>query len=215
MMQIDAGDTIWRFDRAFLTSSWTCIWDRGCHGIGPSKEPGLGLGCCSLGAHLDGSDERMLVAASADALGPELFERFEAARSGGVLSDDGDFTRVLDGACVFLNRPGFSGGAGCALHLGAVAAGESPIDWKPSVCWQLPVHVDWEMGENNVEIATVRGWKRADWGEHGTAMAWCCTERADGTEAYVGDAAVVDSLAEELTEIVGTEVFVELRRRLG
>ena len=53
-------------------------------------------------------------------------------------------TRVVDGACIFLNRPGFAGGAGCALHLAAVDAGESPIDWKPSVCWQLPIRVDWE-----------------------------------------------------------------------
>jgi hypothetical protein len=42
-------------------------------------------------------------------------------------------------------------------------------------------------------------------------MAWCCTE---GTRAYVGDTPVIDSLAEELQAIVGTEVYVELRRRL-
>jgi hypothetical protein len=43
-------------------------------------------------------------------------------------------------------------------------------------------------------------------------MAWCCTE---GTRAYVGDRPVIDALAEELDAIVGTEVFVELCRRLG
>jgi hypothetical protein len=43
-------------------------------------------------------------------------------------------------------------------------------------------------------------------------MAWCCTE---GTDAYVGGRPVVDSLADELTEIVGHTVYVELRRRLG
>jgi hypothetical protein len=42
-------------------------------------------------------------------------------------------------------------------------------------------------------------------------MAWCCTE---GDRAYVGDSAVIDSLAEELAEIVGEDVYVELRRRL-
>lgn len=215
MVEIEDGDTIWRFDRAFLTSNWTCIWDRGCHGIGPTRDAASGLGCCSLGAHLDGADEQMLVAASAEALSPELFEHYDAARSGGVLRDDGDYTRVVDGACIFLNQPGFAGGAGCALHLGATAAGESAIDWKPSVCWQLPVHVDWRMGDDDVEVATVRGWTRADWGEHGTTMAWCCTDRADGAEAFVGAQPVVDSLAEELTEMVGAAVYVELRRRLG
>jgi hypothetical protein len=42
-------------------------------------------------------------------------------------------------------------------------------------------------------------------------MAWCCTE---GDRAYVGDRPVIESLAEELIELVGNEVFVELKRRL-
>ena len=42
-------------------------------------------------------------------------------------------------------------------------------------------------------------------------MAWCCTE---GTLAYVGERPVVKSLGAELEAIVGTEVYVELRRRI-
>jgi hypothetical protein len=42
-------------------------------------------------------------------------------------------------------------------------------------------------------------------------MAWCCTE---GTDAYVGNSSVIDSLEDELSEIVGTEVFIQLRNRL-
>ena len=42
-------------------------------------------------------------------------------------------------------------------------------------------------------------------------MAWCCTE---GDRAYVGDRPVLASLADELEEVAGTAVFVELRRRL-
>ncbi len=80
------------------------------------------------------------------------------------------------------------------------------------MCWQLPVKVDWQMRADDVEIATVRGWTRDDWGDDGDAMAWCCTEEP---EAYVGTLPVIDSLADELTAIVGTEVFVELRSRLG
>ena len=53
-------------------------------------------------------------------------------------------TRVVDGACIFLNRPGFAGGEGCALHIAALACDESPTEWKPSVCWQLPLRVDWQ-----------------------------------------------------------------------
>ena len=211
--EVDAGDTLWRFDRRFLASNWTCIWGRGCQGIGPVAAPELGYGCCSLGAELDGVDEALTLAATADALSPDIFQHHAEAAAGGVFRDEArDATRVVDGACIFLNRVGFAGGAGCALHLAAVRAGESPIDWKPSVCWQLPIKVDWVMRDDDVEVATVRGWERRDWGDDGPAMAWCCTE---GTDAYVGDRRVVDSLADELTEIVGQAVYVALRRRLG
>ncbi|HEX7277831.1 MAG TPA: hypothetical protein VF244_10695, partial [Acidimicrobiales bacterium] len=203
------------FDDAFLRSNWTCIWGRGCLGIRPEAAEHLGHGCCSLGAELDGEDESRNIAALAATLEPDRFEHHAEAAAGGVFADDTrSSTRVVDGACIFLNRPGFAGGAGCALHLEALRSGDSVVVWKPSVCWQLPIKVDWEpaAGEVDVEVATVRRWERRDWGADGEAMAWCCTE---GDRAYVGDQPVVDSLAEELEEIVGTTVFVELRRRLG
>lgn len=213
MEEIDDGDTVWRFDTEFLTSNWTCIWGRGCLGIRPQPAEHLGHGCCSMGADLDGEDESRNVSALAATLEPTRFEHHAAAAEGGVFADDTrTSTRVVDGACIFLNRPGFSGGAGCALHLEAVRSGESPLVWKPSVCWQLPIKVDWEPGEGDVEVATVRRWERRDWGPDGEAMAWCCTE---GERAYVGDQPVVDSMGEELEAIVGTTVYVELRRRLG
>jgi hypothetical protein len=211
-IEIDAGDTLWRFERRFLTSNWTCIWGRGCQGILPEPATHLHHGCCSFGAELDGLDEARTVAAFADTLPPELFQHRAAALAGGIFSDETcTNTRVVDGACIFLNRADHPGGAGCALHLGALAAGESPVDWKPSVCWQLPVKVDWEMRDDDIEVATVRGWQRRDWGADGEVMAWCCTE---GPEAYVGDRPVVESLGEELAAMVGDEVYVELRRRL-
>jgi hypothetical protein len=83
--------------------------------------------------------------------------------------------------------------------------------WKPSVCWQLPIKVDWEDGADGTEVATVRRWDRRDWGSDGETMAWCCTE---GDRAYVGTSRVIDSLADELEAIVGATVFAELRRRL-
>jgi len=213
IIEVAAGDTVWRFDREFLESNWTCIWGRGCLGIEPEPAAELALGCCSVGAELDGLDEARMVAASAEAIDPAIFQHYDVARTEGVFSDaTRSATRVVDGACVFLNRPGFEGGAGCALHLAALAAGESPLDWKPSVCWQLPLKVDWEMGADDVEVATVQRWSRDAWGPDGETMAWCCTE---GDAAYVGDRPVIDSLAEELEAVVGTPVFVELRRRLG
>jgi hypothetical protein len=210
--EIVDGATRWRFDRTFLTSNWACIWGRGCLGILSDPAEELGEGCCSVGAELDG-DDAPTIAALAATLEPDRFQHHADAVVGGVFRDERrDATRVVDGACIFLNRPGFAGGAGCALHLGAVDAGESPIDWKPSVCWQLPIKVDWQPDGDDREVATVRGWTRADWGEDGEPMAWCCTE---GDRAYVGDRPVVESLGAELEAIVGTEVYVELRRRLS
>jgi len=205
------GNTLWRFDRTFLESNWSCIWGRGCQGIGSERAPDLAHGCCSLGAELDGIDEARTVAALAATLSPELFQHHAEAAAGGIFTDGTcSSTRVIDGACIFLNRPGHPAGAGCVLHLAAIAAEESPIDWKPSVCWQLPLKVDWEMRDDDVEVATVRGWARRDWGDDGDTMAWCCTEEP---EAFVGERPVIDSLAEEIAAITGDEVFVELRRR--
>ncbi|MGA8372277.1 MAG: hypothetical protein WB765_19245 [Acidimicrobiales bacterium] len=211
--EVSDGQTTWRFDRAFLTSNWTCIWGRGCLGILSEPAPGLGHGCCSVGAELDGIEEARRISALADALDPSRFEHHAAAADGGVFSDSSrSSTRVVDGACIFLNRAGFVGGAGCALHLSALDGDVSPIDFKPSVCWQLPIKVEWEAADDGTEVATVRGWSRRDWGAEGDTMAWCCTE---GPEAYVGDRPVIESMAEELDAIVGTRVFVELRRKLG
>jgi hypothetical protein len=203
---------VWHLDRAFLTSRWTCIWGRGCQGILPERTEHLRQGCCSIGADLDEDDAPNLAALTAF-IPDELFEHHVEARDGGIFRDASRTgTRIVDGACIFLNRPGFVGGEGCALHLAADDAGESPIDWKPSVCWQLPVRVEWEDQADGTEIATVRGWTRADWGDEGRVMAWCCTEEA---EAYVGDGPVFETVGEELEAIVGEDVYVELRRRLS
>ena len=211
--EIDAGATVWRFDREFLLSSWTCIWGRGCLGILDEPAEQLGQGCCSVGAELGDQDEARLLSALAACLEPDRFEHHAEAAAAGIFRDvERDATRVVDGACIFLNRPGFVGGAGCALHLAAVDAGESPREWKPGVCWQLPLRVDWEERPDGVEVATVRRWSRADWGDEGETMTWCCTE---GDRAYVGEHPVVESLAEELEALVGTPVHLELRRRLG
>jgi hypothetical protein len=211
--EIDDGETVWRFDRTFLASNWTCIWGRGCLGILDEPAEHLGQGCCSVGAEMGDEQEALNISALAATIEPARFEHHDVARAEGVFSDASHTqTRIVDGACIFFNRPGFAGGTGCALHLEALAVGDSPIDWKPSVCWQLPIKVDWEPSPDGRETATVRGWTRGDWGVEGQTMAWCCTE---GTRAYVGDGAVVESLGDELRAVTSDEVYVELRRRLA
>lgn len=212
MEEIVDGDVTWRFDTDFLRSRWTCIWGRGCLGILDEPAEDLNEGCCSIGAELADVDEAMLLSAMAALLDESVFEHHADAVDGGIFDEARTNTRIVDGACIFLNRVGFAGGAGCALHLAARARGESPVDWKPSVCWQLPIRVDWAPDGDEREVATVRRWSRADWGDEGADMAWCCTE---GERAYVGDRPVVESLGEELEAIVGSAVYVELRRRLS
>lgn len=226
-IEIETDDTVWRFERDFLESNWTCLFGNGCKGILPRPAEELNQGCCSLGAHFGdgpaGEAEAMTVDAYAAMLTPEQFQYHHIAHgdadptSGacGIFGDvERTHTRVVDGACIFLNRPGFGGGAGCALHIAALDSGESPTEWKPSVCWQLPLRVDYEEIDARTESATVRRWTRADWGDHGRTMAWCCTERSEGAEAYSGAERVIDSMAESLIALAGSEVYVELRRRL-
>ncbi|MGB0114983.1 MAG: hypothetical protein WBP59_17320 [Ilumatobacteraceae bacterium] len=225
-IEITTDDTVWRFEREFLESNWTCLYGNGCKGILDRPASELEQGCCSLGAHFGdgppGQAEAMNVDAYAAMLTPEQFQFHAHAHDGmsdgeanGIFGDrERTHTRVVDGACIFLNRPGFAGGEGCALHIAALESGDSPTEWKPSVCWQLPLRIDWQEIDEHSESATVRRWSRADWGEHGTKMAWCCTERDDGGEAYSGTDRVIDSMSDELIALAGEAVYVELTRRL-
>lgn len=212
LVPVAGPDGTWWVDLDFLASSWRCRWGDGCLGIGDQPDPEAGLGCCSVGAQILDAAEAATVAALAATLEPSRFEHHDEAASGGVLVPDRTATRVVDGACIFLNRPGFAGGAGCALHLAAVADGERPLDWKPAVCWQLPLKVERGTGADGRPEAVLRRWRRTDWGPGGATMHWCCTE---GDLAYDGEAPVVDSLAAELVELVGPEVHVALRRRVA
>ncbi len=202
----------WRFDVDFLTSTWECRW--GCDCVGILDEPAAELqqGCCSVGAELLDRDEAMQVAALALTLDPARFQ-YHGGADGGLDAyfDAGvERTRVVDGACVFLNRPGFVGGIGCALHLAAVDSGESPTDWKPAICWQLPLKVV-ETVDDGVPVSILRRWQRDDWGPGGADMAWVCTEQAAEPSAYVGRRPVIESLAEELEALLGPDLFEAVR----
>lgn len=203
----------WHIDVAFIDSNWTCLWGRGCEGILEYRAADLNQGCCSVGAHLVDDEEAMLIGAVGSALDPSRFQQHTAAIELGVLAEgDQPATRVVDGACIFFNRPGFHGGEGCALHLAALDEGDSPMDWKPSICWQAPLKVD----HNDDGSRTLRPWNRTDWGpdEH---LAWCCTENNtapdSGPSAFTGPEPVGRSLHTELSGLVGPEIAVELKNR--
>ncbi|MEM7342310.1 MAG: hypothetical protein AAF467_26960 [Actinomycetota bacterium] len=212
--------TTWRVDVGFLTSGWTCIWDDGCGGIGPEIDAAAGTGCCSVGAQLIDDDEARRIGALGLTLDPDRFQYAGWAAEHGVFrTDERQATAVVDGACVFLNRPGFAGGRGCALHHGAIDEGESPVDWKPSICWQLPLRVE----EGADGTRTLRRWQRSDWhADHsgsgdGTdhpadAVAWCCSTDRTPIDAYRASTPLVTRHEAELRALLGPETYVELRR---
>jgi len=134
----------WVFDATFLRSNWSCVYGAGCKGVLDDDATHMGQGCCSYGAHfIDEEDVQTVVMASAR-LRPHHWQFIRKGKAGGILdSDDGvTTTRLVDGACIFLNRPGFKGGSGCAFHHLAAETGERKMDLQPDVCWQLPLRLD-------------------------------------------------------------------------
>lgn len=204
-------DRTWVFDVSFLTSSWTCIFGAGCPGILTEPAVEQAEGCCSYGAHLvDDDDAGDVLAAAARLTDSQWQNRALALSRGGPLrqaAGGGSKTRMVGDACIFLNRPDSAAGAGCALHQGALAAGERPMDWKPDVCWQLPLRLVDHTDEDGHVTSTLRHWKRRDWGEGGQEFHWWCTEEP---EAFVGDRPVYVALRDEIVELVGSSAYQQL-----
>jgi hypothetical protein len=205
----DAEQRTWVFDATFLRSNWSCIFGAGCKGVLDDDASDLVQGCCSYGAHFVDDDDVASLVASAARLTPAQWQYHRRAKRGGFLaSEDGaTTTRLVDGACIFLNRPGFAAGPGCALHTAALQLGERPLDWKPDVCWQLPLRLDNSTDDHGYVTSTLREWKRRDWGAGGEEFHWWCTESSD---AFVGRQPAYRYLHDEIIEMVGATVFARL-----
>ncbi len=209
----------WLFDVTFLESNWTCIFGRGCQGVLTGPAPELMHGCCSYGAHITGGKDAKRVEKAAATLTPEQWQfwRQGQRRSGKRMriferTSRGELTtRVVKDACIFLNRPDFPGGPGCALHRAALERRVAPLTLKPDVCWQLPLRRDDEVAEDGHVTSVVRQWDRRDWGEGGAEFAWWCTEAPD---AFVGDRPLYREMRDELVELVGEKIYRRLVRYL-
>ena len=204
----------WFFDATYLKSNWMCIYGNGCKGIHEADTTELSQGCCSFGAHFIDEDDRKTVVKSSRRLKKKHWQFMDIAekKNWWVKQKDGSFkTRVVDGACIFLNRPDFEGGAGCALHVAAMEAGERPMDWKPDVCWQVPVRLEEFEEEGGHVISFVREWKRRDWGEAGEDFHWWCT---DSPDAFVGSDPTYKYLRNEIIELSSEAVYDLLVQRL-
>ena len=200
----------WVFDVTFLLSGWECIFGRGCQGVLTGPAPELVQGCCSYGAHFTDDDDVARVKAAAGRLTKDQWQFRAAGRRDGIVTTEADgtrITRLVDDACVFLNRPGFAAGPGCALHRAALDRGREPLELKPDVCWQLPLRREDTTDDNGRVTTTVTQWDRKHWGAGGAEFHWWCTE---APEAFGGRRAVYQTMAAELREIAGAEVYDRL-----
>ncbi|MPZ73054.1 MAG: hypothetical protein GEU74_07450 [Nitriliruptorales bacterium] len=205
------------FDVSFMLSSYTCIYGRGCPGIGSSANPEIG--CCALGAHYVDDDDRDRVEAMVDVLGPAYMQNHADAKRRGVTArmPDGEYrTRVRDGACIFLNRQEWPTGAGCAMHHYAVARGEHHMTYKPEVCWIVPLRREVEEGVADdgepCWTTTITSYDRGAWGPGGSNFPWWCTE---SPMAHVGVDPVYVSMEQELRAMSSDRVYEELAAYLS
>lgn len=200
-------DRTWMFDLTFLLSRWTCIFGRGCQGVLTEPAPEMVQGCCSYGAHFTDDDDRAKTETAAATLTDDEWQFAKIGRKRGTTKQQKDgtwVTRLVDDACIFLNRPGFAAGAGCALHVAALNRGLKHLELKPEVCWQLPLRRDDSTDDLGHVTTTIREWKRRDWSDGGFEFAWWCTDEPD---AFVGEHTVLASMADELTAMVGRRIY--------
>ncbi|HEY3842434.1 MAG TPA: hypothetical protein VGL48_04215, partial [Acidimicrobiales bacterium] len=205
----EGEERTWVFDVSFLTSNWKCIFGQGCQGVLTGPAPELVQGCCSYGAHLIDKKDARRVEKAAATLTPEEWQFHGVKKDVIRKNKDGELTtRLVDEACIFLNRPGFAAGPGCALHVAAVNRGVNPLKLKPEVCWQLPLRREDTVDDENGHVtSTIRQWDRNHWGKGGEEFHWWCTESPD---AFVGTKPVYREMQAELTEMVGAGVFERL-----
>jgi hypothetical protein len=208
-----------RADLTWLSSAWTCIFGRGCAGVVEGRPDD---GCCSHGAFFTDEDDLARVTTNVALLTDEDWQLAPVGRESWTEEDSADDaddgvrslrTRTVDGACVFLNRPGFPGGQGCALHRMALRTGVHPLTTKPDVCWQLPVRreQEWVDRPDGTRIlqTTVGEFDRRGWGSGGHDLHWWCT---GSPMAHVSAEPLVETYRAELTELLGARAYAELRR---
>jgi len=216
----DDENQIFRCDLTWLTSRWSCIFGQGCPGIYADRPDD---GCCSLGAHLADADDEKRVRKAVKQLSADQWQYRRDGRAAGWVEPESPDTlaegaeparktRVIDGACIFLNRPGFPAGGGCALHLLALSQGRDVLETKPDVCWQLPLRRQFRTvtrtDDTTYTEVSIGEYGRDGWGPGGHDLDWYCTAN---TEAHRGKEPVYLANAAELVALMGPGGYAVLR----
>jgi hypothetical protein len=205
----------WEFDLTFLRSNYRCIWGRGCPDTSLQH---TARGCCVEGVEIyqgdgdePGREDLKKVRGRVRQLSDEDWQnrRVALARGGrdpwgkARFKRDSVHTRLYRGACIFHNRVEHPGGAGCALHVAALRRGEDPIEWKPRICWQVPLYFE---RDEPAQTTRVRAGRTADWGAEGI-LDWWCTEHPD---AFSAEQPVYLTMEAELRRVCGDAIYDEL-----
>lgn len=202
-----------RADLTWLLSRWSCIFAKGCHGI---VKGGAANGCCSHGAFFTDGDDEKRVRHAAKKLTRQTWQHYQRRFEAYTEMDELDGkparrTAIVDGACIFHNREDFSGGYGCALHGQALRDGVHPLDYKPDVCWQLPVRREQEWVKrpdgSRILLSVIGEFDRRGWGEGGLDLHWWCTS---SPEAHGGSRPLYQEYEPELTALVGKDAYGKL-----
>jgi hypothetical protein len=211
----DASGWSWEFDLTFMRSNYRCIWGQGCP---DTQLQHSARGCCVEGVEIyrghgdaPGRADLKKVRGRVSQLTDEDWQNREVGLQRGGrdawgkarFKRDSVHTRLYRGACIFHNRMDHPGGAGCALHVAALRRGENPIDWKPRICWQVPLFFDID---ETTKTTLVRACRTADWGGEGI-LDWWCTEHPD---AFIADQPLYVTMEAELRRVCGNAVYEEL-----
>lgn len=205
-----------RADLTWLLSRWSCVFGRTCHGIleGRSAE-----GCCSHGAFFTDADDEKRVRRAVQRLTRDTWQNYRRGFEKWTEMDsvDGETparrtaTRDENGPCVFHNDPDFPGGHGCALHHQALRDGVHPLEYKPDVCWQVPIRREQEWttrpDDTQVLLTVLTEFNRRGWGAGGHDLHWWCTS---APEAHQGGEPLYVSYAPELTALIGEAAYRKL-----
>lgn len=205
-----------RADLTWLLSRWQCLFGRSCFGViaGRADE-----GCCSHGAFFTDADDEKRVRAAVRRLNRDTWQHYRRGFQNWTEMDTVDgkaparrtAVRGEQGPCVFHNDPDFPGGGGCALHAQALRDGVHPLEYKPDVCWQLPIRRSQEWvtrpDDTKVLVTTLTEFDRRGWGAGGHELHWWCTS---APEAHGGAEPMYRTYEAELVALIGRPAYDRL-----